>query len=719
MIRISTAGRGHSAPLGTHLCVLSAVTFALISGAATAAPALDRDHVPTVDAPASAYGPDVRTGTHGLPNMNDMAGIADRQRRAGYAATALHLATRVRQYSPDNLQARQTEISSLSNLGASDKALILSRVPASEIDAATRQRLVADVTASDIRHAIAEKKRLEQRDNYAHRFDALEQVLHTLDDNLRGLPAHSDAWVRTRQDKVYVLRELERMPVVIRAYNDLLADDISPLPYVQRAAADAYLAQRQPRRAHRLYSALIARSQYADTALLSADYYALIEDEQYVEAGEVASRLDSNIPVWRGLASGARAPNWERTDVDQLLIFDAMYRNHEALGETRAQTAYHNAPASPEFINALATVQRWRGHPQAAARTTALARAYAPRARDTRLGEANNARDLESYARWRQLIEPLARQFPNDSSVQRNAAELRDRRHPSIEGEVTYGRSDGGQVANSAKDIESRVRLSSPWVADNYRLYTEHYYNFGDFDAGDASFNRLGLGGEWRAGRKHAWATLSNEKLTGDDTGVQLGWDQWLNDRWHYQLLADTYSTQTPIRAHRDGYQGRLYQGQLDWRANESTSASFSAGALDISDGNLRSNYGVSLSQRIQASAHHQTRAIVSGDLMHNSQPGGSYYNPANAESVGVRFEHDWVTWRDYDRSLTQNFSLGSDAEWQTGQNGAAGIDARYEHSWQVSRTWSVHYGVGWGSHEYDGNREQRTYGVFGFSGVF
>jgi len=678
--------------------------------------------LPLADAPASAYGPDVRPGRGATPNPDDLAGIADRQRRAGHLSTALHLALRVRDYAPGNVQAMQTEVSTLSNLGAAHYAHELALRLDTRINRETADRLRADATAADIRDALAERDRLERLYRYGRRNDPLRTVLPKLDANAAYFVPGSTAAIRTRRDRVLVLRELDRMPEAIAQYEMLKAEDAAPPLYVRRAAADAYLAQRQPAKAAELYAQLVDENPRPPVPLSMAYYYALIESERYGDAADLLARLDRNTPIWRyqtGSNRAQRSPNWERMDVDQLMVLDALYRNHEDQAETLSRRLFENAPRSASLANGYATALRWRGKPAEAARITELATAYAPDAKDTRINRANNARDLEHYDVWAAELAPLQRDFPQDTTVRRSAAELHDRDRPSIVGEASYGNSDGGQAVNGSHDLETRVRMNSPWSDTGWRAYAEHYYRWGDYEGGEARFNRPGIGAEWAWDRKRAWATISDDRFTGDDTGVQVGWSQWLDDHWQYQLMADTYATETPLRAQRENFQGRFYQGQLNWREDESRSASVSAGVLDIADGNTRTIYDADFSQRIQASAHHLTRAVISGNHVHNSQPGGAYYNPENAESTGLTFEHDWLTWRSYERSLTQNFQIGVNAEWQEDYDAAAGFDALYQHSWELSRTWRINYGIGWGSHEYDGNREDRVFGVLGFSGVF
>lgn len=703
-----------------HLVFLSSLYWAA-GGLGVRAQGLDPAHLPLANAPASAYGPAVRPGKH-HPNADDIAGLAERQRENGHPAAALQLATRVRSYAPDNLQAIQTEITSLAAMGAVDKAYAMALRPEAHIDTATLQRLRADRAAAHVREAIETRRRMEDHYHYAHRNDALIAALAELDGNLAAFPKDSAVYRRTEFDRIYVLNKLGRMSAVTQSYRQLKNENADIPPYIERVVADAYAVQHQPNKASRIYAKLLAAKKYPEVELAIAQYYALIDGEHYGRAAALLHKIDRSTPYVqnRSRPGKPRQPNPERTEVDQLKVMDASYRNHPALAEQRIRRLHEAAPGNVDLINTYATTVRWRGQPERAQKITELAAAYEPRSKDTRLNLADNARDLGRYDMWRRYIDALAVEFPDDTTVRRSAAELRDRKRPSMSVETRFGRSHGGgsQVTGS-RDVQIESRFNSPWTDNGWRGYADYFYSYGSFPQGAARFSRPGIGAEWAWGRKHAWGLVSDDKFTGDKVGVALGWSQWIDDYWQYQLSVDTYSHETPLRAERAGYRGRLYQGAVTWRQDESRSASLGVGALDISDGNLRTMLSAQFTQRIQASAHHLTDASLSAYAEHNDRPGGAYFNPKSSESLGLTLKHDWITWRSYDRSFTQTFQVNVASDWQAHYGAAPSVDVQYGHSWDLSRTWSVHYGVGWSSHVYDGDREQRLYGVFGISGTF
>lgn len=707
--------RVSAARLSICLIAISAMT----STSAFAAERFPGNQLPAADAPASAYGSDVRPGPAGHPNADDLAGIAERQRQQGHPAIALQLAQRVLKYAPDNAQAHQTRISSLANLGAHRRAEQLRKQQQPDWPASTQARFRADVATAEIRDGVQEQSRHEQRQRYAVRNVALERSLNTLNANLDRFVPDSEASLRTRFDRLIVLRQMNRFDEVIADYLALREASVAVPTYAKGAVADAYLARRQPQKAAGLYREVIDANPRAPLAVRTGYYYALVESEDYDAAAKLLAQMDAATPTWRSRSNPKTppVPNWERSEVDRLQVLDATYRNHEAQALARAERLYRQAPRNTDVINGLATTQRARGWYEEAQSTAELAAAYAPSDQATRLDIAENAQELENFPRWQHTIEPLAAQFPTDSAIRRNHREWQDRQHFSIEGQGNFGRSDGGDAVNGSRDSEYQLRLNSPWSEGGYRAYVEQTYQWSDYEEGAERYDRQGVGVERQWLRRHWWAALSGERFS-DDVGLELGWSQWLDDHWQYQLRTQTQSPETPLRAERDDLDGRLYQGQLTWRQNESREATLTLGALDISDGNLRSDVAADLTQRLQASAHHQTRLIGSLSAEHNSQTDTDYYNPQDTRAVGLTLEHDWLTWRRYDRAFTQNVSLGAASEWQSGYGSAPGLDALYGHTWQLTRTWSINYGIGWGSHEYEGEREKRWYGQLGFEGV-
>lgn len=654
-------------------------------------------------------------------DADDFANMAYVHRLAGNPTEALRLSSIALTRSPQHKLAIREQALSLSALGAANLALKSAQQHAEYFTQDELNYLYAEQTALNARNAVQEKRRLENQYLYSQRNVSLQQTLTELDANLVKFANDPSLLLRTHYDRIFVLRSLEMMQPAVDEFTAL--KDPAPI-YVRRAAADAYLQLHQPERAADLYETIVKEDPNADVEVYMGLYFAYIESERYDDAERILSYLDKTTPIWHNdqAEKAERVENWQRVDVDDQLAMDAMYRHREDVAEQRINSLVQRAPRNDSLINTKATIERWRGLPLKSAETTKIAALYAPDSKDTRTNLANNARDLEAFDTWGERITALQHDFPNENSTQIkfSYAQWQDRNRPSISSEYIFGRSRGnGNLVAGNRDQELLTTLYSPWNASGWRGFVQQHYIWSDYDTGAASYNRLGLGAEWRWARKRAWGMLSNDQFTGDHVGVSGGWSQWLNDNWQYSISGDTYSTDTPLRAKQAGLSGKSLSTNLVWRQNESRNAYLSLSVLAINDGNKRYELGTGISQRLWANAHHITTGGIDLFAQHNTQPGGAYFNPANTQSAALRLEHQWITWRRYERSFTQYFRATAGVGQQTDFGSFPVSSAYYEHRWAVSRTWELHYGIGWSSQSYDGQNEQRTYGLFGFSGVF
>ncbi|NOT17030.1 MAG: poly-beta-1,6 N-acetyl-D-glucosamine export porin PgaA [Sulfuriferula sp.] len=662
------------------------------------------------------------TETYPGLDADDFAKMAYVYRMAGNPTAALRLASIALARSPQYPAAVHEQVLSLSSIGAASMARSMAAQYPDFFTASELDYLQAEQTALAARNAAQEKQRLDNQGQYALSNVPLKQALRELDDNLIKFANDDSLLLRTRYDRIFVLRSMGMMQASIDEFSALK----EPAPsYVRRAAADAYLQLHQPETAVTLYEDVIKANPNADVETYLGLYFAYVESEHYNDAERILTHLDKTTPAWHNdqAAHVERLENWERIDVDDQLAMDAIYRHQGQLAQQRIDNLVARAPRSDSLINTKATIERWRGLPLKAMETTKLAVMYAPDNRDTLVNLANNARDLEDYATWGERITALHQMFPDDNSVQikNSYAQWLDRDRFSISSEYIYGTSRGN-ATNAVKGNQDQTLITtlySPWTQNGWRGFLQQQYQSADYDTGSVNYNRVGVGAEWRWDRKRAWALLSDDQLTGNNVGIAGGWSQWLNDHWQYSISGDSYDTATPLLAKQAGLSGKSLSTRLTWRENEARSAYLNLSVLAISDGNKRYDLDAGFSQRLWANAHHITTGGIDIFAEHNTQPGGVYFNPANTQSVALRLEHEWLTWRRYERSFTQYFKLTAGMGQQTDFGSFPVASAYYEHRWAVSRTWEFHYGIGWSSQSYDGQNEQRTYGLIGFSGVF
>jgi len=453
-------------------------------------------------------------------------------------------------------------------------------------------------------------------------------------------------------------------------------------------------------------------------------YYSYIEQEKYKEAEQLLAKVDHLIPTYKySQAKGVdKTSHPDRDDYIALKGMHLAYANHLDQAEQHFQKTVEQAPANESLINNLARVERWREKPLEAKKTISRLNGIDPIAKDTRINEMQNAQALGDIPTWRKTTQNLEQYYPDDSGVIKSRKELDDRNRATISHSTTWGQSkadnsDTVSGQNGLKDREMETRLNSPWIKDNYRLFAWYQDRYGEYNFGDVHNQRYGVGAEWQANRKALSAILS-QSTDGGQAGVRLDWSQWLNDHWQYQLQ---YNSQAdiPLQAIDAGEDGQSYRAALTWQKDESRQIGASYGLTDISDGNKQQEFSTFWRERLFAAPHHITYGTVRGFYGSNSQDQTTYFSPSSHYSAELNLSHDWVTWREYERSFKQHFEAGVGLYKQADYSTKPTYSLQYQHQWQLSRTWQLNYGIGWQYHPYDGHDEQHTYGIFGFEGRF
>lgn len=629
-------------------------------------------------------------------------------RRLGQPTRALRHAHEVLSTDPGNREARQHQVFALGDLSAAIRALELAENHPGAFDDPDRERLDGDRAAQLIRwDGTAQKPGSRE---YHRR---VRTALGRLEARIARLPA-GNARRRARFDRVLALRRNEDMLAAIDAFEALLADGLAPPPYVRIAAADAYLDQRRPRQAAILYRrALAAGGGGFETRV--ALYYALLESEDFEAALEHIDAVAKAEPSYWPIPGSEPLPNWDRLSADLAAAMARVYANRLEAAQRRLEGLLAAAPASAQIHRHLATVYRLRGWPNRAMNHAELAMAYEPDAADSRLARAEALAGVERFAEADQVLTALARERPLHARVERARDEWRQRRRWRIRVDAESGDSDSDGAGDfGTRDRRLETRIDAPWLAHFWRPYLTQHWSSARFPEGDAEYDRVGAGLDWRRARRHAYLEIHGNRTGETEAGITAGYDWHAGDRWSFATRYESFSLAVPLRARGAGLDGWRAEATTRWRSHESFSLRGSVSGLDISDGNTRLAGLLGVETRPVSTAHHITR--VNADLYASraSQTGGPYFNPEHDASTDVTLEHDWLTWRRYDRSFTQRFSGGAGAYWQDGFGTHPTWFIRYAHRWELGTRFHFGYHAGLSSRVYDGEREHRR-----FAGLF
>ncbi|TVQ44992.1 MAG: hypothetical protein EA371_12645 [Gammaproteobacteria bacterium] len=669
-------------------------------------------------------------------------------RNLGDPSGALAAASAALRLAPDHREARRQQVLALADLGAPEQAQRSSDSRPALLDPAERQRLQLDRAAQHIRWAaLAEEGSAARRAEIDRALTLLAEVeaeakADVAAANETEAPARHDIDPplvrRARFERIAALRVDGRMDEVIVAYAGLFATeepterdvsaggpqdipvDIAPaIPaYVHHAAADAYLATRQPHTAIALYRRVLEE----EPTLLEAELglvYALVEAERHAEAIRLIDRMAVARSPWlEDDASARRAPNWERLRIDLVAAMLRAYANQPAEAQARLEALVVDAPASAQVRRELATVYRWRGWPNRALAEIELAQAYEPEVLGGRIEQAVTLAALERFAAADSHFTALAEAFPEHPAVAREMRRWEDRQRWWLASEAGYGDSDGFADFGS-RERRLRSRVSAPYVATHWQPYAFQDWASARFPEGEQAWRRAGAGLDWRRQRRHAYVEVSGS-LTGEtEAGITGGFDWHLGDHWSFATRLETFSLDAPLRPRAERLRGRKAEAAGRWQAHESLDARASLGRLALSDGNTRLSLLLASNHRLRADAHHITSGRAELYLSRASQEGGLYFNPRRDAALGYGVQHDWLTWRSYDWSFTQRFAATGGGYWQQDFGTAATGALRYEHLWQLGRSWRLRYGAGLASRVYDGNRERQWDALLAVEGYF
>ncbi|MEQ1343080.1 poly-beta-1,6 N-acetyl-D-glucosamine export porin PgaA [Acinetobacter seifertii] len=659
-------------------------------------------------------------------NADQLVRIAYAYRLINLPVDALTTIEHAYQQQPKSSSVLQEYVYDLIAIGAYKKAQqLLQTSEKNQQTAQFQQTLQVSEFSQQVNNSITRYKYLNRQGlSDTESFAELDSVLEKGQKLQLQIKPEDPNYLRFHYDYLYALDFRGRAKAVLDNFTQLNIP-LEKLPaYVRHAIADSYLAEQKPKQAELVYKTVLTEKNYPDMIVYSGLYYSYIEQEKYKEAEQLLAKVDHLIPTYKySQAKGVdKTSHPDRDDYIALKGMHLAYANDLDQAEKHFQKTVEQAPANESLINNLARVERWREKPLEAKKTISRLNGIDPIAKDTRINEMQNAQALGDIQTWRKTTQNLVQFYPEDSGVIKSRKELDDRNRATISHSTTWGQSkannsDSVSGQNGLKDREMETRLNSPWIKDNYRLFAWHQDRYGEYNFGDVHNQRYGVGAEWQANRKALSAILS-QSTDGGQAGVRLDWSQWLNDHWQYQLQ---YNSQAdiPLQAIDAGEDGQSYRAALTWQKDESRQIGASYGLTDISDGNQQQEFSTFWREKLFAAPHHITYGTVRGFFGSNSQDQTAYFSPSSHYSAELNLSHDWVTWREYERSFKQHFEAGVGFYKQADYSTKPTYSLQYQHQWQLSRTWQLNYGIGWQYHPYDGHGEQHTYGIFGFEGRF
>jgi biofilm PGA synthesis protein PgaA len=625
-------------------------------------------------------------------------------RRAGDPFKAMKVYSEAIKAAPANQGVRVEAAGVLQDMGAPFGAEIIAgtKTPSIAADqAAAMVRWGAKVRSSDP----------------ARRFDGTDAAIARLDQLLAALPpppAEAALRRRLRLDRMVALRDRVRMQEVVSEGEALIAE--GPLPqYAEEAYADALLYMQRPGDARAAYERVLAESP-KDVLARYGKFYASVEMEDFTTAYATIDALVNDEPTWRGYKDDpTRYGNPDRAYAEVTAAQARYYGNQLAEAWDRITKFSDAAPANPNGRYAMYQIARARGWPRRAEEEAQIAASLAPDNVGTKMALIEVAMDNYRFAEAQRMMDELLKLYPEDLAVRRLALELDVRRRWLLELEAKPSNSDGGGANASGQQLILHGKLTTPPIADNWRLFVTGDYANAHPPEGYTERARVGAGVEWRGPYLTAavfptqsWGTLSKP-------GGVATVDWMVTDQVRLAFSGELYSWDTPLRALLFGISADEYAAKATYRWHESRSLAATFAYMPFTDGNQRFTGGATFKERLINLPHFDLTGLAEAYASSNSLgPNAPYYNPTRDLSLTGGFLAEHMLWRRYDTSLVQALLVdgGLYSEYGFSDNWIGTLS--YEHRWRFDPLTEFRYGVMLTRRVYDGSVENTLMFIVG-----
>jgi biofilm PGA synthesis protein PgaA len=624
-------------------------------------------------------------------------------RRAGDPFKAMRVYSEAIKAAPANPGVRLEAAGVLQDMGAPFGAEIIAgtRTPSIAADqAAAMVRWGAKVRSSDP----------------AHRFDGTDAALARLDQLLAGLPpppAEAGLRRRLRLDRMVALRDRVRMQEVVSEGEALITD--GPLPqYAEEAYADALLYLQRPEEARAAYERVLAKSP-KDVMARYGKFYASVEMEDFRTAYATIDDLVADEPVWRGYKEDpSRYTNPDKAYAEVTAAQARYYGNQLSAAWDRLTKFSDSAPANPNGRYAVYQVANARGWPRRAEEEAQIAASLAPDDTGPKMALIEVAMANYRFAEAQRMLDQLLALYPEDLAVRRLARELEARRRWLLELEARPSNSDGGGANASGQALILQGKLTTPPIADNWRLFATGDYANAHPPEGFTERARVGAGVEWRIPYLTATVFPTQSWGTLPRPGGVATLDWLVTDKVRLAFSGELYSWDTPLRALLFGITADEYAAKASYRWDESRSVAGSFAYMPFTDGNQRFTGGVTFKERLINVPHFDLTALAEAYASSNNQPNAPYYNPTRDLSLTGGFLAEHMLWRRYDNSLVQALTVdaGLYSEYGFPDNWIGTLN--YEHRWRFDPLTEFHYGVMLTRRIYDGSVENTLMFILG-----
>ncbi|WP_241602394.1 poly-beta-1,6 N-acetyl-D-glucosamine export porin PgaA [Rosenbergiella nectarea] len=547
-------------------------------------------------------------------------------------------------------------------------------------------------------------------DNPKTRFETADRALalyRQLYEQWQGLPEAQQLLQRLRYDRLGALVAREDYDHVIDEYHRLQEEN-RPLPdYTKPWIATALLVRKQPRQALTVLASIPIPPVQQDDDRFSTEFYALLESDQYYQAGEHLAQRAAHTP-WKTTVWGLplQQPNDSWLDL-QVLKTDYLVDTQNLIdAQQLSQRLATTAPGNQGLAIQYARVLSARGAARHAERVLKRAEGLMPDDIPLETEQAYTAGNLQEWRQMDLLTDDLVARSASSPAIQELDAFRRIQHSWELQVGVNHGLHSDSPVTGS-RDITTASRLYTPPIATHYRLFSGYQFEQSHFEEGKKHASTGSVGIEWRGRDYQAEMEVNHQQILGaEHTGFQLaGWHDF-DDHWRITGQAARFSTQAPLRARGNHVTADSASVGLKWRQNERREYQLSFSPFTFSDGNHRVEYQLSGQERLWTIPRVTLDFTPELSGSQNSRQNVAYYSPKNDLSLIPGFTLTHQISRHYTRVWRQQLSVGSGIYQQHGQATGSTTRISYGHEIEWNRRFTSGLTLLWGRQPWDGQYE-------------
>jgi biofilm PGA synthesis protein PgaA len=515
-------------------------------------------------------------------------------------------------------------------------------------------------------------------------------------------------------DLVVALSNRRRMSETIALYDYMMEKKWDILPYVQIAAAAAYLDKEQPEKAQALYESALLKDPGNFEGRIGY-IYALLDSEQYKEADRQIDRLAADTNEWiypQFTEIREPNPNYLQAQLTSALI--RSYTNRLSEAESRLQLLAMRAPYNSEIRQGLASTYNSRGWPRRAESSLQWLDVAQPANVWTKLGLFENRMAIGDFENAEPQLNDATHLAPEERSAQKAQREWGTHNLPELTVESEIGKSNDSNSPNGSRDVLIDAHLYSRPLNYSWRAFAHTQLARSTYSDLTVNRNTVGGGVEYRIRDLTGRGELFN--IANSGIGYALGGDYYFDDHWIINGLAENKSLSAPVRANADGVTARNIQVAGEYRWHESRNVRLNINQMNFSDGNRRNAIDAFWTEGLLTSATYILDSTVEYYASRNSSQSTqiNYFNPKSDRQIDITFRNEWSQYHRYEKSLKHvlSIALGNYAQ----ENYAAGSVEiiQYDLQYSPNDRLQLHFGIGRTLHPYDGVRDSTNAFTFG-----